>query len=153
MSLAPIVKGFYDERTASIQYVVACPRTRGCAIIDPVLDFDEKSGAVATVSADAILAHVAAEGLTVRWILDTHPHADHFSAAHYLKERTGAATAIGARIVDMQRLWSGLYGLPDFPCDGSQWDRLFADGALFSIGELEGRILFSPAIPWPPSPI
>ena len=91
----PDVCAFYEKRSFSIQYVVSDPSTRKCAIIDPVLDFDEKSGATATRSADEILDHVAKEGLTVEWILDTHPHADHFSAAHYLKGRTGAPTAIG----------------------------------------------------------
>ena len=143
-SLRPLVRGFYDERTFSIQYVAACPLTRRCAIIDPVLDFDEKSGATATLSADAILAHVAAEGLSVEWILDTHPHADHFSAAAYLKEKTGAPTAIGAHVTEVQARWRGIYDLPDLPCDGSQWDKLFAEGELFRVGDVESRILFSP---------
>ncbi|GAA3113895.1 bifunctional sulfur transferase/dioxygenase Blh [Rhizobium viscosum] len=140
----PRVEGFYDARTGSIQYVVSDPVTKACAIIDPVLDFDEKSGATATVSADAILDHVRGEGLEVEWILDTHPHADHFSAASYLKEKTGAPTAIGAHVVDVQRLWKDIYNLPEFAADGSQWDRLFEDGDTFRIGGMEGRVLFSP---------
>ncbi|MCJ2040894.1 MBL fold metallo-hydrolase [Methylobacterium sp. E-025] len=141
----PIVKGFHERRTGSIQYVVACPTTRRCAIVDPVLDFDEKSGATATRSADAILDHVRANGLTVEWILDTHPHADHFSGAPYLKARTGAPTAIGERVVDVQHLWKGLYNLPSaFPVDGSQWDRLFANGETFRVGEVDARVMFSP---------
>ena len=95
----PDVKGFFDPRTWSIQYVVSDPATRACAIIDPVLDFDEKSGATGTVNADAILAYVAENDLTVAWILDTHPHADHLSAAQYLKGKTGAPTAIGEQVV------------------------------------------------------
>jgi len=98
----PLVKGFFDERTFSLQYVVADPGTRMCAIIDPVLDFDEKSGATATKNADAILAYVEEQGFEVEWILDTHPHADHFSAAHYLKAKTGAPTAIGEKVVEVQ---------------------------------------------------
>lgn len=90
MSARPIVQGFYDPRTNSIQYVASCPETKKCAIIDPVLDFDPKAGAVATIHADAMLDYVKQNGLTVEWILDTHPHADHFSAARYLKEKTGA---------------------------------------------------------------
>lgn len=81
MNSMPIVKAFFDARTSSIQYIVSCPATRRCAIIDPVLDFDPKSGSTATINADAILAHVRDHSLTVDWILDTHPHADHFSAA------------------------------------------------------------------------
>src|SRR5690606_10435057 len=89
----PSVTAFFEERTSSLQYVAADPATGKCAIIDPVLDYDEKSGAVATRSADAILEFVKREGLEVEWILDTHPHADHFSAAAYLKQKTGAPTA------------------------------------------------------------
>ena len=140
----PIVNGFHDARTSSIQYVVSCPTTKRCAIIDPVLDFDEKSGATASFSADALLAHVAEAGLRIDWILDTHPHADHLSAADYLKKRTRAPTAIGARIVDVQALWKKIYGLDRLACDGSQWDRLFEDGDAIAIGDLDGRIMFTP---------
>ena len=138
------VKGFFDPRTWSIQYVVSDPATKACAIIDPVLDFDEKSGATGTVNADAILAYVAENDLTVAWILDTHPHADHFSAAHYLHEKTGAPMAIGERVVDVQRLWKGIYNLPSLLADGSQWNRLFAHGDRFKVGSLNAHVLFSP---------
>jgi len=140
----PAVKGFYDARSGSIQYVVSDPATKRCVIIDPVYDFDEKSGATGTAHADTILAYIESERLTVEWILDTHPHADHFSAAHYLKAKTGAPTAIGAHITDVQTLWKDIYHWPELPADGSQWDRLFKDGDTFRIGSLEGRILFSP---------
>lgn len=143
-SAGPEVKGFYDKRTFSIQYVVSDPKTKKCAIIDPVLDFDEKSGSVATFSADEILGYVEAQGLSVEWILDTHPHADHFSAARYLKEKTGAPTAIGERIVEVQALWKSIYNWPDFPADGSQWDKLFKHGERFAIGGLEARVMHSP---------
>lgn len=141
---SPNVTGFFDKRTSSVQYVVADTATGKCAIVDPVLDFDEKSGATGTVSADALLDHVRGEGLDVEWILDTHPHADHFSAARYLREKTGAPTAIGARIVEVQALWKDYYNLPDFPADGSQWDRLFHEGETFRIGSMPVRVLFSP---------
>ena len=140
----PRVVGFHDARTGSIQYVVSDSATGACAVIDPVLDFDEKSGATATVHADAILDYVRAEGLTVEWILDTHPHADHFSAAAYLKEKTGAPTAIGARVVEVQKLWKDIYNWPELATDGSQWDQLFSDGDTFRVGSLEGRVMFSP---------
>ncbi|WP_104667464.1 MBL fold metallo-hydrolase [Ensifer adhaerens] len=140
----PDVTGFYDARTGSIQYVVADPATGKCAIIDPVLDFDEKSGSTATRNADAILDHVARKGLTVEWILDTHPHADHFSAARYLRAKTGAPTAIGEHVKGVQRIWKTIYNWPDFACDGSQWDRLFTDGETFRIGELKARVIHSP---------
>jgi glyoxylase-like metal-dependent hydrolase (beta-lactamase superfamily II) len=140
----PVVAGFYDPRSCSIQYVVSDPATKACAIVDPVLDFDEKSGSTATRSADAILAYIAAHGLKVEWILDTHPHADHFSAARYLKAATGAPTAIGAHIVEAQKLWADIYNFTDLRTDGSQWDHLFAEGEKFRLGEMEGSILFSP---------
>ncbi|ODT13856.1 MAG: MBL fold metallo-hydrolase [Mesorhizobium sp. SCN 65-12] len=143
-SVKPLVSGFYDKPTGAVQYVVADPVTRRCAIIDPVLDFDEKSGATATTNADALLDFIAREGLDVEWILDTHPHADHFSAAHYLKQKTGAPTAIGERVVDVQKLWKAIYNWPDLPSDGRQWDRLFGEGEVFSIGRLPVKVLFSP---------
>lgn len=144
MPSRPAVRAFYEDRTGSVQYVASCPTTRKCAIIDPVLDYDEKSGATATRCADEILAYVREQELKVEWILDTHPHADHFSAAHYLKTRTGAPTAIGERVVDVQRLWKEIYGFNAMPADGSQWDRLFANGDTFSIGEISARVMFSP---------
>ena len=138
----PDVVGFYDMRTSSVQYVVSDPVTRRCAIIDPVLDFDEKSGAIATHHANELLGYVASQGLKVEWILDTHPHADHFSAAQYLKEKTGAPTAIGAYVTQVQALWKDIYNWPDFPDDGRQWDHLFVEGDTFHVGEIEGRIMF-----------
>lgn len=144
MSRKPEVTGFFDPRTWSIQYVVADPETGKCAIIDPVLDYDEKSGSTATHHADEILRFIADKGHEVEWILDTHPHADHFSAAHYLKEKTGAPTAIGEKVTEVQKLWKGFYNWPDFPADGSQWDRLFADGDTFTVGNIPARVMFSP---------
>ena len=141
----PIVKGFFDKRTFSVQYVVADPETRHCVIIDPVLDFDEKSGATAAWSADALLDHVQQEGYALEWILDTHPHADHFSAAGYLKGKTGVRTAIGEKVVEVQKLWKKLYNYPDsFPADGSQWDKLFADGERFRIGNCDVEVMLTP---------
>ncbi|HHY03560.1 MAG TPA: MBL fold metallo-hydrolase [Paracoccus sp.] len=144
MTQAPEVTGFYEKRTGSVQYVVADPATKKCAIIDPVLDYDEKSGATATIQADRILKFIADRGYEVEWILDTHPHADHFTAADYLKRKTGAPTAIGDKVVEVQRLWKGFYNWPDFPADGSQWDRLFAEGETFSVGNIPARVMLSP---------
>lgn len=140
----PEVKGFFDRRTWSIQYVVSDPESRDCVIIDPVLDFDEKSGSTGTANADAILAYVAENGLKVAYILDTHPHADHFSAARYLKTKTGAPTAIGEHVVDVQRLWKDIYNSPTQVTDGSQWDRLFAHNDRFKVGSIDACVLFSP---------
>jgi glyoxylase-like metal-dependent hydrolase (beta-lactamase superfamily II) len=140
----PLVSGFYHEPSGSIAYVLQDPAGAHAAIIDPVLDYDEKSGRVSTEFADAMLAAVRARGLTVDWILDTHAHADHFSSAAYLKDHLGAPIAIGARIVDVQRLWRDIYNEPDFPADGSQWDRLFADGETFRVGSLDVRVILTP---------
>ena len=144
MTAQPAVKAFFDKRTFSMQYVASDPATKKCAIIDPVLDFDEKSGSTATINADAILDYIAKQGLEVEWILDTHPHADHFSAARYLKGKTGAPTAIGEKVVEVQKLWKDFYNWPDFPADGSQWDKLFAEGETFTVGTLPAKVLFSP---------
>ncbi|MFI0474439.1 MBL fold metallo-hydrolase [Halomonas sp. HMF6819] len=140
----PEVAGFYDPRTGSVQYIVSNPATKACAIIDPVLDFDEKSGATATYHADELLDYVAKHELRVEWILDTHPHADHFSAAQYLKKKTGAPTAIGEHVTKVQALWKEIYHWPEMPTDGRQWDRLFAEGDTFQIGELKARVMHSP---------
>ncbi len=144
MRQKPEVTGFYEARTGSVQYVVADPATGKCAIIDPVLDYDEKSAATATVQADRLLQFIADKGYVLEWILDTHPHADHFSAADYLKRRTGVQTAIGAAVVEVQKLWKGFYNWPDFPADGRQWDRLFSDGDSFMVGSIPARVMFSP---------
>ncbi|MBM1174192.1 MBL fold metallo-hydrolase [Microvirga arabica] len=140
-----IVTGFYEKRTGSVQYVVADPDTKRCAIIDPVLDFEAKSGATTTSSADELLAYIEQQGYRPEWILDTHPHADHFSAAGYRKDRTGAPTAIGEKVVEVQKLWKAFYNWPDsFPTDGSQWDRLFPDRERFKIGNLDVEVMFCP---------
>lgn len=144
MPLPPEVTALYEARTGSIQYIVADPETGHCAIIDPVLDYDEKSGATATIEADRILTVIAERGYHVAWVLDTHPHADHFSAADYLRRATGAPTGIGAKITEVQKLWAGFYNWPDFAADGHQWDKLFADGETFRIGNIEARVMLSP---------
>jgi glyoxylase-like metal-dependent hydrolase (beta-lactamase superfamily II) len=144
MSKKPEVTGFFDPRTWSVQYVVADPESKTCAIIDPVYDFEEKSGQTASINADRILRFVAEKGYVIEWILDTHPHADHFSAADYLKRKTGARTGIGEKVTEVQKLWKDFYNWPDFPADGSQWDRLFTDGDRFKVGAIDARVMFSP---------
>ena len=143
-SFEPEVAGFYDLATGSIQYIVADPITRKCAVIDPVLDFEPKSGSTRTTSADRLLSYIDAHELTLKWILDTHPHADHFSAAGYLKDVTGASTGIGERVKEVQSLWKTLYNLPaSSPMNTVQWDHLFADGEWFTVGELDASVLLS----------
>jgi len=143
--MSPIIRAFFDRPTGSLQYVFHCPATREAAIVDPVWNFHPEAGAVTTESADEILAYIAAEDLKVVWVLDTHPHADHFTAARYLADKLGAPTAIGEKVTGVQKLWKDLYYLgDDFPTDGSQWDRLFAEGDEFMVGEIPVRVMFSP---------
>ncbi len=145
MTQHPQIRAFFDRPTGSLQYVFHDPATKKAAIVDPVWNFFPEAGAVTTESADEILAYVEAEGLSVEWVLDTHPHADHFSAAPYLSQKLGAPTAIGEKVTDVQKLWKGLYHLgDDFPTDGSQWDRLFAAGDEFMVGEIPVKVMFSP---------
>ncbi len=141
----PLVRAFFDRPTGSLQYVFHDPATRKAAIVDPVWNFHPEGGAVTTESAEEILAHVREADLEVEWILDTHPHADHFSAAPWLAERLGAPRAIGEKVIEVQQIWKKLYNLgEDFPCDGRQWDRLFADGETFMVGEIPVRVMLSP---------
>jgi len=139
------VKSFWDEPTGSWQYVFHDPRTMKGAIIDPVWDFDVQSGRTSTRNAEILLSYVKTTGIDVAWILDTHPHADHFSAAPWLKERLGAPTGIGEHVVKVQHIWKDIYNLgDDFPTDGSQWDRLFKDEEVFKVGEIDVRVMHSP---------
>ena len=140
----PIVQGFYERITSSVQYVVADPETKRCAIIETGLEFEEKSGSIGTRSVDTMLTHINARGYSLEWILDTHPHADHLSAAAYLKDKSGVPTGIGAKVIEVQKLWKELYNLTDFPADGSQWDRLFADGETFTIGNCPVQVMHAP---------
>ncbi|MCV2893181.1 MBL fold metallo-hydrolase [Lentibacter sp. XHP0401] len=141
----PIVKSFWDKPTGSWQYVFHDPETMKGAIIDPVMDYDPLAGATTTQNAEKLLEYVRETGIDLVWILDTHPHADHFSAAPWLKAQTGASTGIGEKVTSVQTLWQGIYNLPkDFPTDGSQWDRLFSDGDTFMVGNVPVSVMFSP---------
>ena len=136
-------KAFFDPNTWTITYVVS--NSGRAAVIDPVLDYDFKSGHTSTISADLVLAYVANEGLHVDWILETHAHADHLSAAHYMKERVGGRIAIGEHIRAVQSIFKNVFNLErSFVDDGSQFDHLFKDGETFNIGEVESRALLVP---------
>jgi glyoxylase-like metal-dependent hydrolase (beta-lactamase superfamily II) len=141
----PTVKAFWDEPTGSWQYVFHDPATMKGAIVDPVLDFDPRSGSTTTENAERILSYIEEAGIEVVWILDTHPHADHFSAADWLSEKLDVPTAIGAQVTGVQKLWKCIYNLPDdYDVDGRQWDRLFEDGDVFQIGEVPVKVMHSP---------
>lgn len=134
---APHVKGFFDEATFTASYVVHDPMTKVAAIIDSVLDFDQPSGRTSFESADAMIAFVEQEGLKVEWLLETHAHADHLSAAPYLQEKLGGRLAIGAEIVTVQKVFGKIFNEGTrFARDGSQFDRLLVDGDALMIGEI-----------------
>jgi glyoxylase-like metal-dependent hydrolase (beta-lactamase superfamily II) len=141
---SPNVWGLYEPDTGSIQYVCACPRTRKAALIDVVLNFDPASARTSTKAADEVLELVASEGLEVVWVLDTHPHADHMMASAGLKERTGAPTAIGAKVAEIAELWRELYNMPNAFEVRAAFDRLLAEGDRLAIGDLEAEVWLSP---------
>lgn len=143
--MQPIVKAFYHHNSSTLTYLVTDPTTRISAIIDPALDFDLPSGKITTTSADEIIAHVHAEQLTVKWLLETHAHADHLSAADYLKQQLGAKTAIGEGIRFVQKTFKTVFNLPSgFATDGSQFDTLLNDGDTLPLGELSIAVLATP---------
>ena len=139
------VDAFFDKDTFTVTYVIADRDTQACAVIDPVLDFDPASGRTSHGAADAVIAHIRKAGLTLDWILETHAHADHLSAAAYIKATLGGRTGIGEHIVDVQKIFGRVFNLKDgFSPDGSQFDRLFADGDTFAVGSLLGRVMHTP---------
>lgn len=141
----PIINAFFDEATNTVSYVVREPDGLHCAIIDPVLDFDPKSGRTDTTSANRIVDHVRKEGLEVDWLIETHAHADHLSGAPYLKEKLGGQIGIGEHITDVQEVFKDLFNLErQFHPDGSQFDHLFKDSEEFSIGAMTGYTIHTP---------
>lgn len=137
------VAGFYEPKTGSIQYVAFDKTTRKAALIDVVLDFDPASARTSTESAEEILRFVRDQKLEVEWILDTHPHADHFMASSWLKDQLGAPTAIGEKVKDVAKLWRDYYNMPEAFDPDRDFDRLFSDGDTFSIGELPVKVMLS----------
>ncbi len=143
--MQPSVQSFFDTATSTVTHVVSAGPGSACAIIDSVLDFDPKSGRTSTRSADAVIDFVRAQGLTVEWLLETHAHADHLSAAPYLAEQLGGQIAIGAAIRVVQQAFAGIFNLhPPAPQDGSQFDHLFAPDETFAIGPLEAQAMHVP---------
>jgi glyoxylase-like metal-dependent hydrolase (beta-lactamase superfamily II) len=145
MTARTIVQGFFDDKTWTVSYVITDGATHRAAIVDPVLDFDFKSGQTSTVQADRLLAYIRDRALDVQWILETHAHADHLSAARYLQEKVGGRIGIGERIRDVQAVFKKLYNLErTFLPDGRQFDHLFHDGDVFRIGDVEATALLVP---------
>jgi glyoxylase-like metal-dependent hydrolase (beta-lactamase superfamily II) len=139
------IEGFFDPATSTVSYLVLDPASRRCALVDSVLDYDPKSGRTATRSADKLIARVAELGAQVEWILETHVHADHLTAAPYLKDQVGGKIGIGANITTVQHVFGTVFNAgSDMARDGSQFDHLFANDELFSIGRLQCRALHTP---------
>lgn len=142
--MKPSIQSFFDEQTFTVTYLVSDPTTRRAVIIDPVLDFDPKTARTATRSADKALSAVKNGGLTVDWVLETHAHADHLSAAVYLKSATGAKVAIGEHIKDVQKIFAPIFDAKDVKGDGAQFDRLLKDGEVVLVGGLAIEVMSTP---------
>ena len=140
----PAIRAFFDEPTNTVSYLVWDPATKRGAVIDPVLDFDLPSGEADVRSAEAILAAAREEGVTVEWVLETHAHADHLSAAPFIKQETGAKIGIGEHIKDVQKIFRPMFMADDVKADGSDFDRLFSDGETVSLGELAVEVVHVP---------
>ena len=140
----PVIEAFFDEPTNTISYLVGDPATHIAAVIDPVLDFDLASGEADTRSAERILAFAKDKGWDIAMVLETHAHADHLSAAPFIKAQTGASIGIGAHIRDVQKIFRPVFAMDDLAVDGSDFDRLFVDGERFRIGELEVEVMHVP---------
>lgn len=142
---APYVTGFFDEATYTISYVVADPETKHCAIIDSLLDFDQASGRTNTASADHLIGFVKEQGLTCDWIIDTHVHADHLTAAPYIRQQIGGKTAIGDQISVVQRVFGKIFNEgQSFHTDGSQFDHLFNPDETYMVGNIHARAMHTP---------
>ncbi|MEO7401133.1 MAG: MBL fold metallo-hydrolase [Polaromonas sp.] len=143
--MMPAIESFFDPATGTMSYVVFEMHGSSCAIIDSVLDYDPKSGRIQTASADKLIAFIQQENLRVEWILETHAHADHLSAAHYLKKKLGGKIAIGEGITAVQEVFMRIFHLePEFRPDGHQFDHLLRDGETFAIGALAAEALSVP---------
>ena len=141
----PNVTPFFDETTNTVSYVVADPVTNKCAIIDSLLDYDASSGRTGTKSVDRLIKHVEQSKLTVDWIIDTHVHADHLTAAPYVRDVLGGRTAIGENIVRVQKIFGEIFNEGQtFHTDGSQFDHLFKDGETYTVGNINARAIYTP---------
>ncbi len=145
MQQSMYVEGFFDPATSTVSYILLDLQSRACAVIDSVLDFDPKSGRTRTESADRLLARVDELGGSIQWLLETHIHADHLSAAPYLRKRAGGQLAMGTCVTQVQGVFGEVFNAgPEFATDGSQFDRLFGDGERFAVGNLTVEVLHTP---------
>lgn len=144
MAASPQIQPFFDEATNTVSYLVVDPRSLKAAIIDPVLDYDHRSGKASVRSVDRMLAAAKAGGATIEWALETHVHADHLSAASYVKHKTGAKVGIGEHVRDVQKIFRAVFNAQDVSLSGAEFDHLFKDGEKFDIGALEVEVLHTP---------
>ena len=144
MSAKPAIRAFFDEPTNTVSYLVWDPATMQGVAIDPVLDYDPRSGKASVKSADAMLTAAQELGITLGMVLETHAHADHLSGAPYIKLKTGAKVAIGEHIREVQRIFRPVFNAEDVSGDGSEFDHLFKDGERFKIGTLEAQVIYTP---------
>lgn len=142
--MQPAVQAFFDDATNTVSYIVHDPETKKAAIIDPVLDFTPRNGRISTSSADALLAAAKVQGLDIVYLLETHAHADHLSAAHHLRDITGAPVVIGSHITEVQSIFAAIFEADDVTADGSQFDRLVKQGDSLPLGSLTIEILHTP---------
>jgi glyoxylase-like metal-dependent hydrolase (beta-lactamase superfamily II) len=143
-SAKPEIRAFFDEPTNMVSYLVWDPATNDGVVIDPVLDFDHRSGDATVGSADEILAEAKRLGVTIKQILETHAHADHLSGAPYIKLKTGATVAIGEHIKDVQKIFRPIFNAADVSGDGSEFDHLFKDGERFKVGRIDAEVIYTP---------
>ena len=144
MLATALIQTFFDETTKTATHLVWDPQSREAAVIDPVLDFDLASGQVRVDAAEQLLSAAAELGLTIRWSLETHAHADHLTASTFIRRRTGARIGVGEHIRQVQRIFAPVFGATDLKPDGADFDRLFADGERFAIGGLDAEVLHTP---------
>lgn len=144
MTLPPNIHAYFDEPTNTVTYLVSDPATLMAALIDPVLDYDHRSGKLKTTTAQRILDDIQQAGLKLQWVLETHCHADHLSAAPFFRRETGAPVVIGEHISEVQRIFSRVFNLDDISCTGAEFDKLVHDGETFSLGDLRVFVMHTP---------
>ena len=144
MPQSPKIQAYFDQPTNTVSYLVIDPSTRYAAVVDPVLEYDHPSGKVSTESARRILADIREAGLTLQWVLETHAHADHLSAAPFFRHSTGARIVIGEHITEVQRIFSARFNLKDISCSGTEFDKLVRDGETFELGNLKVSVMHTP---------
>jgi len=143
MAASPKIQPFFDEATNTVTYLVIDPESRRAAVIDPVLDYDHRSGKASVQSIDRLLAAAKASGAIIDWVLESHVHADHLSAASYIKRKTGARVGIGEHVRDVQKIFRAVFNAQDVSLDGAEFDHLFRDGERFKIGGLDVEVVTS----------